>query len=187
MLLFCLLPGPDWPLTISQYFLHRPLTQFGGFLPYFDMFGDISLLQVTLVWQIYIGLGFICMFPGMTFRYKWQKSPASSFYTRDAGNPILNTLSKLLQPFPQLARDQQVPGYNSSFEWLIQSYDCKQIPVGQFRLAKCHHPDHPGWCKIFRVWEKWCILHIVFCWKFSLLSQFSTFVRGKSSWKCREY
>ena len=37
---------------------------------------------------------------------------------------------KLIQPFSQHARDQQVPAYNCSLVLLIQRYDCKQVPVG---------------------------------------------------------
>ena len=45
---------------------------------------------------------------------------------------MLGTLSlihcvKLLQPFSQHVRDQQVPTYNQSFTTIIQSYGCKAI------------------------------------------------------------
>ena len=39
------------------------------------------------------------------------------------------------------------------------------------RLAKCHHPHHPGWCKMFRAWVKFVTEHIIFCFKFNLLPQ----------------
>ena len=45
-------------------------------------------------------------------------------------------MSKLLHIFSQHARDQQVPAYKCSFELLIQSYDCKQIPVGLLHAEK---------------------------------------------------
>ena len=43
------------------------------------------------------------------------------------------------------------------------------------RLVKCHHPHHPGWCKIFRAWVKFGTEHMVHCQKFNLMSQFYTF------------
>ena len=55
---------------------------------------------------------------------------------RDAGNSILNTLSKTTFAIFSAWRDQQVPAYNSSFEWFIQSYDCKQVPVGPLDTEK---------------------------------------------------
>ena len=49
----------------------------------------------------------------------------------DAGNPILNILSKATSAFfSQYARDQQVPAYNCSFVSIIKIYDCKQVPGG---------------------------------------------------------
>ena len=33
------------------------------------------------------------------------------------------------------------------------------------KLVKCHHPHHPGWCKLFRVWVKFATEHKVFCCK----------------------
>ena len=43
------------------------------------------------------------------------------------------------------------------------------------RLAKCHHPHHPGWCKIFRAYVKMGTEHTVYWQKFKVLSQFYTF------------
>ena len=43
------------------------------------------------------------------------------------------------------------------------------------KQAQCDHPHHAGWCKIFRVWLKLVTEYIVFCRKFTLLSQFCTF------------
>ena len=56
--------------------------------------------------------------------------------------------------------------------------------VAPHRLAKCHHPHHPGWCKIFRVWVNLVTEHTVFCRKFNLLSQYNSF-RDKRSVKYR--
>ena len=41
-----------------------------------------------------------------------------------------------LQPYSQHARGQQVPAYNRSFVSIIQSYDCKQVPVGLLHAEK---------------------------------------------------
>ena len=54
------------------------------------------------------------------------------------------------------------------------------------RLAKCHHPHPPGWCKIFTVWVNLVTEHTVFCHKFYLLLEFSISF-SKSSMKWREY
>ena len=55
---------------------------------------------------------------------------------RDAGNPILNTLSKATSDISQHGRDQQVSAYNRSFVSIIQCYDCKQVPVGLSHAEK---------------------------------------------------
>ena len=49
---------------------------------------------------------------------------------RDARNPILNTLRKTTSLFSLHARNQQVPPHNCSFECLIWTYNCRQIPIG---------------------------------------------------------
>ena len=46
------------------------------------------------------------------------------------------TLRKAIQQFSQHARIQQVSGYNFSFVFIIQSYDCKQLPVGLLHAEK---------------------------------------------------
>ena len=51
------------------------------------------------------------------------------------------------------------------------------------RLGKCHHPHHPGLCKVFRFWVKLLTEHIVVCPKFNLLSNFAL-LWGKSSDNC---
>ena len=33
-------------------------------------------------------------------------------------------------------KETKVPAYNRSFEWLIQNYDCKQIPFGLLNAEK---------------------------------------------------
>ena len=43
---------------------------------------------------------------------------------------------KLHQPFSQHARDQQVFAYYCSFEWLMLTYDCKQVPVDILYVVK---------------------------------------------------
>ena len=54
----------------------------------------------------------------------------------DAGNPILNTLSKLLQPFSQHARNQQIAAYNCILVSIIKPHCCKQLPVGFLHAEK---------------------------------------------------
>ena len=54
------------------------------------------------------------------------------------------------------------------------------------RLAKCHHSNHPGWSKIFRVWVNLVTELKVFCRKFYLLLEFIIYF-SKSSGKGREY
>ena len=61
-----------------------------------------------------------------------------------------------------------------SYAILQAIYDIGIYFVG-YRLAKCHHPHHPSWCKGFRVWVKCVTEHTVFCCKFNLLSQFCIF------------
>ena len=41
-----------------------------------------------------------------------------------------------MQPISQYTIDLQVPSYNRSFDSLIQSYECKQIPVGLLHAEK---------------------------------------------------
>ena len=60
----------------------------------------------------------------------------SSVIKRDAGNPILNTLRKATSAIILHARDQQVSAYNPSFVSIIQSYTCKQVPVGLLHAEK---------------------------------------------------
>ena len=43
---------------------------------------------------------------------------------------------KLVQPFSQHAKDQQVSAYNHSFVSIIQSYDCKQVAGGLLHAEK---------------------------------------------------
>ena len=51
------------------------------------------------------------------------------------------------------------------------------------RLAKCHHPHHPGWCKIFRVLVKFVTERLVFCRKLNFLSKFCI-LSGVKSFYC---
>ena len=43
---------------------------------------------------------------------------------------------ELIQPVSQHARDQEVSAYNRSFVLNIQSYNCKQVPVGLLHAEK---------------------------------------------------
>ena len=49
-------------------------------------------------------------------------------------------------------------------------------PTLLFRLQKYHHPHHPGWRKIFRVWEKSVTEHTVFCGNLTCLFRFGILV-----------
>jgi hypothetical protein len=60
----------------------------------------------------------------------------SKFYYEGFRKSIINSLRKLFQPFSQDARDQYVFAYNHIFVSIIQSYDCKQIPVGLLHVEK---------------------------------------------------
>ena len=61
------------------------------------------------------------------------------------------------------------------------------ILVCLIRLGKCHHPHHPGWCKIFRVWVKFGTEHTVFCRKLNLFVTIFALLEDKSSRTYREY
>ena len=53
-----------------------------------------------------------------------------------------------------------------------------QFQASWTRHAKRHHPHHPGWCKIFRVWVKFVTEHAVLCRKLNFLSHFFFFGGG---------
>ena len=72
---------------------------------------------------------------------------------------------------------QKIKGSNST----VVQYEAA------IRLAKCHHPHHPGWCKIVRTWVKFVTEHTVFCRKFNLLPQICVFLVGQRSAKYSEY
>ena len=55
---------------------------------------------------------------------------------------------KLLQPFSQHSRNQQLSSYNHRFVSFIQSYNSKQVPVGIF------HAEKMGKIVIFNVFKK---------------------------------
>ena len=55
---------------------------------------------------------------------------------------------KLLQPFSQYVRDQQLSSYNHRFVSFIQSYNCKQVPVG------LSHTEKMGKIVIFNIFKK---------------------------------
>ena len=57
-------------------------------------------------------------------------------HKRDAGSPILNTLSITTSAIFSAYKSQQLPAYNPSFKQMIQSDDCKQIPVGLLHTEK---------------------------------------------------
>ena len=46
------------------------------------------------------------------------------------------------------------------------------------RLAKCHHPHHPGWSKIFRAWVKFGTEHMVYCQKNQFVATILHFLGG---------
>ena len=48
----------------------------------------------------------------------------------DAENPSPNTLSKNTSAFSQDTRNKHGSPCNHGFDWLLQSYGCRQTPVG---------------------------------------------------------
>ena len=117
--------------------------------------------------------------------------PPWAFVGQRANNWLLRKQSEILawptssvvcssSPALPCFKDPVYPGlfYKQRCKWLshLLMFLLQNISNASARLAKCHHPHHPGWFKIFSGWVKIVTEHTAFCRKLNFLSQFFIFL-----------